>query len=193
MCGRYYIPEPDDDTGFRTIIEFVKNRCKDSPALGEMKSGEIFPTSIVPAIVDSAPVLMKWGFSRYDGKGQVINARLETASEKPMFKSAFDRHRCLLPAGCYFEWLKDGSVKHKYAIGTGAPIYMAGLYRYEDDERLPVFVILTRPAAPGISFIHDRMPVIVPKPFRKRWLSEPVNVQEMLNISEESLKYKEAM
>lgn len=193
MCGRYYIPEPDDDSGFRAIIELVQNNCKDSPSLGEMKLGEIYPTNIVPAITDGALVLMKWGFSRFDGTGHVINARLETASEKPMFRKAYDTQRCLLPAGYYYEWLKDGASKHKYAIGTGAPIYMAGLYRYEENEQLPVFVILTRPAAAGISFIHDRMPVIVPDTIRQKWLMMPIDTRELLNASEENLKYKEAV
>lgn len=193
MCGRYYIPEPDDDSGFRTIIEHVKSNCKDSPALGEMTIGEIFPTSIVPVIANNAPVLMKWGFSRLDGKGLVINARLETAAEKPMFKKAYDMRRCLIPAGHYFEWRKDGAVKQKYAIGSGKLIYMAGLYRYEEGLQLPLFVILTRPAAPDISFIHDRMPVIVPANIRRKWLTEHVDVQEILEASEEYVKYKEAM
>lgn len=193
MCGRYYIPEPDDDSGFRAIIEQVKSNCKDSPALGEMTLGEIFPTNVVPVIANNAPVLMKWGFSRLDGKGKVINARLETAGEKPMFKKAYDMRRCLIPADYYFEWLKDGAVKQKYAIGLDEPIYMAGLYRYEDDLQLPLFVILTRPAAPHISFIHDRMPVIVPETIRKRWLTERVDVQEMLDASEKYMKYNEAV
>ncbi len=193
MCGRYYIPEPDDDSGFRTIIELVKNNCKDSPALGEMKLGEIFPTNIVPVIANNTPVLMKWGFSRFDGKGQVINARLETAGEKPMFKKAYDMHRCLIPAGYYFEWRKDGASKQKYALGTGAPIYMAGLYRYDADLQLPLFVILTRPAARDISFIHDRMPVIVPEHIRNRWLTERIDTPEILAVSEEHVQYKEAI
>lgn len=193
MCGRYYIPEPDDDSGFRTIIEQVKINCKDSPALGEMRLGEIFPTNIVPVIADDAPVLMKWGFSRFDGKGQVINARLETAGEKPMFKKSYAMRRCLIPAGYYFEWRKDGATKQKYALGLDKPIYMAGLYRYEEDLQLPMFVILTRSAASDIAFIHDRMPVIVPEHIQNRWLTGPVDVQELMNSSETHIKYKEAI
>jgi putative SOS response-associated peptidase YedK len=203
MCGRFYIPEPDDDAGFKTILEYVKNNNKDSPHLDEMKLGEIFPTDIVPTITNKpqsnvspasvSPVLMKWGFSRFDGKGQIINARLETACEKPMFKQAYDSRRCLIPAGCYYEWRKDGATKQKYAIGLSKPLYMAGLYQYEDDLFLPRFVILTRPAAPGLSFIHDRMPVIIPDECRKKWLVNSLSTQELLEISAVHLKYQEAI
>ena len=158
-----------------------------------MRHGEIFPTSIVPVIANSAPVLMKWGFSRFDGKGQIINARLETADEKPMFKKAYNTQRCLIPAGYYFEWHKDGSKKQKYAIGTVVPIYMAGLYKFEPDIPIPVFVVLTRPSAPDMAFIHDRMPVIVPVHIRQRWLAAPVGVQKMLELSDETMKYMEVV
>lgn len=193
MCGRFYIPPEDDDSGFEAILEQVKRVFNGSPSLSEMKRGEIYPTDIVPVVTDKAAVLMKWGFSRFDGKGQVINARLETADEKPMFKKAYDSRRCLIPASHYFEWKKDGVHKTKYAIGTGAPIYMAGLFRYEPDTLLPLFVILTRPAAPELAFIHDRMPVIIPEPIRHNWLREPVGANELLELSEVTLQYKEAI
>ena len=117
MCGRYYIPPEDDDAGFQVILDQLRAGYRESPLLPSMKRGEIFPSDIVPAVTRGAPALMKWGFARYDGKGLVINARLETASEKPMFKGAFYHSRCLLPAECYFEWRKDGAAKQKYAIG----------------------------------------------------------------------------
>ena len=123
MCGRYYIPEPDDDAGFKEILEHVKKVYGDTPAFAAVKRGEIFPTDIVPVVTDREPVLMKWGFARFDGKGPIVNARLETAGEKPMFKKAYAAARCLIPAGCYFEWRKDGAHKIKYAVGRDEPIY----------------------------------------------------------------------
>jgi putative SOS response-associated peptidase YedK len=192
MCGRYYIPPEDDDSGFLELLEQLRQKFKDSPLLPEMRLGEIYPTNIVPIVASGAPALMKWGFSRIDGKGQIINARLETAAEKPMFKGSYERRRCLVPAGYYFEWLKDGAIKQKYAIGTGAPITFAGLYQSEQGSPLPQFVILTRPAAPGIAFIHDRMPVIVPEYVRKKWLAEAVDTRELLAVSDVGMKYREA-
>ncbi len=189
MCGRYYIPEPDDDAGFKEILEHVKKVYGNQPAYAGMKRGEIFPTDIVPVVTGNAPALMKWGFPRFDGKGQVINARLETADEKPMFRKSYAAARCLVPAGHYFEWRKDGARKTKYAVGRDGMIYMAGLYRREPDWPLPLFVILTRPAAPGLAFIHDRMPVIVPEAVRRKWLTDGLGTAELLSVSDEQLTF----
>lgn len=157
-----------------------------------MKLGEIFPTNVVPVITVEAPVLMKWGFSRIDGKGQIINARLETADEKPMFKNAYGARRCLIPAGYYFEWQKDGAARRKYAIGTGGLITMAGIYSRNAGDPLPSFVILTRPAAPEITFIHHRMPVIVPAHVRRKWLADGLDPRELLSVSEENVAHRSA-
>jgi putative SOS response-associated peptidase YedK len=103
MCGRYYIPEPDADAGFKEILEHVKKVYGNQPTYDGMKRGEIFPTDIVPVVTENAPALMKWGYPRFDGKRQVINARLETAGEKTMLKKSNASPRCHLPAGHYYE------------------------------------------------------------------------------------------
>jgi putative SOS response-associated peptidase YedK len=156
-----------------------------------MKTGEIYPTDIVPVITSDSPQLMKWGFTRFNGKGQVINARLETVPEKPMFRKPFAKHRCLVPASYFFEWEKRGTKKQKYAIGLQDTLYMAGLYRFEQKIPLPTFVILTRPAAPGISFIHDRMPVILTKDLHRVWFFEHINNQDIMNSSLENLVFRD--
>ncbi len=166
MCGRYYIA--DDDLEIQSILA----------ALGHdenRKVGEIFPTNAVPALTAGGkPRLMQWGFTRYNGGGKVINARSETAAEKNMFSKAMRECRCLLPASHYFEWQRSGSTKkQKFAISLPQQetLYMAGLYREEKDCPLPVFVILTRQAAPSVADIHDRMPVILPGPVQPLWLN----------------------
>ena len=68
---------------------------------------------------------------------------------------------------------------------------MAGLYRREKDSSVPVFVIMTRPAAPGIAFIHDRMPVIVPASARAMWLAEPIPPQALNDVSDEQVTFRE--
>lgn len=204
MCGRYYIPEDDDDSGFQEILAYINEKYKDSPALSEMKRGEIFPTNIVPVLTGTSPALMKWGFSRFDGMGQVINARLESAEEKPMFKKAFSTRRCLIPASHYYEWRKEeGGKKVKYAIAQcssqegehrrSEPLYLAGMYQSESDSPVPQFVILTRPASPDISMIHDRMPVILTREQQIKWLSEGIDTKELLETPVEKLMYDNAV
>ncbi len=166
MCGRYYID--DDDYEIQQIIAALGDD-------GPINTGEIFPTNVVPVIAQGGKIrLMKWGFARYNGGGKVINARSETAAEKSMFSKAMGQCRCLLPASHYFEWQRSGSTKkQKYAISLPEKetLYMAGLFREEKDQPLPVFVILTRQAAPSVMDIHDRMPVILPKSVQPLWLN----------------------
>jgi len=189
MCGRFYM-DPQDEKEIKEIIEEINKKYKDTPELSEMKTGEIYPTDIVPVLTADSPMLMKWSFNNYAGKGQVINARAETAAEKPMFRKSFLEKRCLIPASCYFEWEKRGASKQKYAIGLGEPIFLAGLYRMEPKEKLPRFVILTRPAAPKLEFIHDRMPVILPKDNHMLWLNNLLDSKDIINNSLEDLRYE---
>jgi len=189
MCGRFYI-DPELEKEIKAVVEEISNKYKDTPELSAMKTGEIYPTDIVPVLTAGSPMLMKWGFTGYTGKGQIINARSETAADKPMFRKSFLRKRCLIPANYYFEWEKRGAIKQKYAIGSGKTIFLAGLYRIEPDERLPRFVILTRPAAPKLEFIHNRMPVILPKDSHELWFNNLLDSNDLILNSVENLQYE---
>ena len=90
MCGRYYIEI--DEREMKDIISQVERDIK-------LKTGEIFPTDHAPVIPPTGvPRVMRWGFARSDGKGQIINARSETAAEKPVFRTPMQQCRCLIPA-----------------------------------------------------------------------------------------------
>ncbi len=179
MCGRFYIDPEIDEIEIQKIINEINHKYYNTQELAAMKTGEIYPTDIVPAITAESPALMKWGFAGPDKKLRIINARLETATEKPMFRNLFTAQRCLIPASFYFEWTKHTTVKQKYAIGTREPIYMAGLYRFEENVSIPLFVILTCPAADELSFIHDRMPVILAKEYHKSWLNKSADLPDI--------------
>ena len=142
-----------------------------------MRLGEIYPTNIVPILTSQGPELMKWGYSGY--RNRIINARSETAMDKAMFRRSLMERRCLVPASGYYEWqrTRGGSKSgEKYAFyRPGKPLSMAGLWRTEQNGRLPVFVILTRQATPDLSGIHDRMPVILPEGAKELWLSQDVD------------------
>ena len=75
---------------------------------------------------------MKWGYKLPSGQ-VIINARSETAAEKPLFREGLRHRRCVVPATNYFEWDKRGAEKIKYAINLeDEPVlYMAGIYRVE--------------------------------------------------------------
>lgn len=190
MCGRFFIDE--GDTELRHIIAQMD---RNEPSLHDLRikdHGEIFPTDMVPVLTsESTGQYMQWGFIGYGGKGQLINARSETLLEKPTFRKPTLETRCLIPATNYFEWEKAQGKKIKYALwpATGAVLYMAGIYRVEKGSTTPRFVIITRDAADGIRFIHDRMPVILPPQFRMMWLKDGV---EALRHAEQNIAHQPA-
>ncbi len=190
MCGRFYIEKEDPTEELLKIIAEIDRKLKEDPDGLSVKQGEIFPTDIVPVIANSKthtfqPFAMKWGFTKFDGSGVIINARSETAMEKSMFRQPMMERRCLIPASNYFEWqaVSGKKVKHLIRDPQNPLLYMAGCYRWEKDSKFPLFVILTRDAAPGITYIHNRMPVILPREAREAWLSDTTDITGILSTA----------
>lgn len=203
MCGRFYTD--DDDAQYRAVLALLYQRNPEEAALLLRKTGEIFPTDHVPVLLQQGPRIMQWGFSRFDGKGRVINARSETALEKPMFRAPLladpasqisaepaRSGRCLIPAASYFEWETREGKKTKYRLRPerAGLFTFAGVYRSEAGAQTPVFVILTAPAAEGISFIHDRMPVILPEEQRGDWLNSGEQAARLLKEGTQRIAYE---
>ena len=188
MCCRYWA---DESPELREIVEEM-NR---SPLVEkwqkttDVKSyGEIFPTNVVPVIAPDrsgarAVYPMKWG---YTGRSLLMNARSETAADKPTFREDWTRHRCIVPASWYFEWEhffgKNGRkyTGDKYMIHPkdAAMTWLCGLYRIENG--LPVFVVLTREPGERIRFLHDRMPLIMPGDLISEWIRPDTRPEELL-------------
>lgn len=186
MCGRYFMGDDDKAEELQQIIDIL-NRKPSSNTSALKTAGEVFPSDTVPVIANSktlkpTPFAMEWGYTTADGN-RLINARSETASKKPTFKDGMAQRRCIIPASYYFEWEKNGRAKIKHAIGSTAEnmIYMAGIYRLE--QGTPVFSILTRSPAPSIEFIHNRMPVILPKSMLKDWLNTKYKAEDILQYA----------
>ena len=103
MCTRYWTEE---SPALRPIVEEMRRSPlvrKWNTTTGIKTYGEIRPTDVVPVIAPNkygnrAIYPMRWGFS---GKSLLVNARSETAAEKPTFKEAWERHRCIVPASCW--------------------------------------------------------------------------------------------
>lgn len=169
MCGRYRI---DDEETLIELRELISSFNRQRLGEGVKTGGEVFPSDTVPVVATSRArrpgvFPMTWGFALSNGR-RIINARGETAREKPLFSESMASRRCVVPAGCYYEWTHAGP-RDKYAIRPreGAA-WMAGLYRLHEGR--PAFVILTRPPAEEIAFIHDRMPVLLPRSRVLEWI-----------------------
>lgn len=158
MCGRYYYSDKGADSKNAAIAAMMEKYYK-----GRYKTGEIFPGDPAPGVIAREgkllPVPAVFGYPGFSGGKRLINARAETAAEKPAFADSLRRSRIILPANGFFEWSRDEKrAKYRFSVDDAPTIYLCGLYKLVDG--VPHFVILTRAANESMAEIHDRMPVI---------------------------------
>lgn len=203
MCGRYASTQSDND--LRAVFDIAETIGEELPP-----AYNVAPTQTVRTILERAPKdepeadavrqlrSVRWGLIPSWSKdikigSRLINARSETITEKPAFKKAAARRRCIVPADGYYEWEKRDGKKVPYFLHSSGVLEMAGLYelwrdpsKFEEDPDRWVWsvTVLTAPAADALGHIHDRSPVIVPESLRAAWLDPAMtdlgSVQEML-------------
>ncbi|MEO1093317.1 MAG: SOS response-associated peptidase [Cyanobacteria bacterium J06638_28] len=177
MCGRYYfkglVEELPSDLSFAIATDVLSDKARYN----------IAPSQTVPVIRTTAKeaelVPLKWGLVPHWAKDRKaiksqINARSETAHEKPFFRDAFRLNRCLIPASGFFEWRRDRDQKQPYCIGltNDETFCFAGLWaRNTKGETLETFTILTCAPNSLMQPIHNRMPVILQQNDYGTWLS----------------------
>jgi putative SOS response-associated peptidase YedK len=119
---------------------------------------------------------------------RMFNARAETLSEKPSFKNAFKKRRCLIIADGFYEWQKLGKLKKPlyFSLKSGRPFGFAGLHETwvsPDHQPIHTCTIITTEPNELIKPIHDRMPVMVPKEREAFWIDpDNQNQQDLLSI-----------
>lgn len=183
MCGRYTLRASADTLaeqfGLTSEGETISRRFN------------VAPMSEVAAVVeeDGSRTLehLRWGLvpSWADDPGvgaRMINARSETAHEKPSFRKAFRERRCLLPADGFYEWLRteDGKQPYHFRMKDGRPFAFAGLWETWKGGGLRTCAILTTSANSVVGEIHDRMPVILSPEDYDLWLDEEMRDVEYL-------------
>ena len=118
----------------------------------------------------------------------MINARAETAADRPAFREAMKRRRCLVPADGFYEWQKQEGSKRKqpYLIRMkdDRSFAFGGLWEswWRGDDRIESFTILTTSPNVLVAPIHDRMPVIVPPGEYDRWLDPAVGAADVAGL-----------
>ncbi len=177
MCGRFTLAHTDPSQ--------LRARFPIGEGLELRRRYNVAPGDDVLAVVrreDSHPqgTLLRWGLVpgwASDPKElgvKTINARAETVAERPAYREAFARRRCLIVADGFYEW-KSGT-PHWITREDGAPFAFAGLWATwrsrseEDAPPLRTCSIVTTAAAPQIRDLHDRMPVILPPEAEDAWI-----------------------
>jgi putative SOS response-associated peptidase YedK len=198
MCGRYASSRQPED-----LVEEFEIRGSELPHLEP--DWNVAPTKEVYAVVERPPSgekeavperqlrVLTWGLVPFWAKdpsvgNRMINARMETVSEKPAYRRAFEKRRAILPADGYFEWYpteektKAGKPrKQPYFIRPkdGGVLAMAGLYEIwrdpaKDDDDPARFrwtcTVLTTSAEDSLGHIHDRMPLMLTPDRYDEWL-----------------------
>ena len=178
MCGRYAASADPDEL----VEEYRLDEVTSDGADACKAQYNIAPTDCVPAIVERREesgsvrklVGLRWGlvpsWSRDPKTGaRMINARVETVTEKPAFRKAVAARRCLLPALGYYEWRKESDggsqVKQPYFLqpDDGSRLLLAGLYEFWKGPEgwLATTTIITTSATDELGWVHDRMPMTV--------------------------------
>jgi len=194
MCGRY--------SASKSPAKLVEEFGAADETEGKAREGDynVAPTKNVVTVVQRHPRdaegntlveeptertlrLMRWGLVPFWAKdpavgNRMINTRAETATEKPAFKRALARRRCLVPADGWYEWRRAGKAREPFFM-TGpdaASLAFAGIWESWRDKSEPeaapllTFSIITAAATGRLTDVHDRMPLLVPARNWAAWL-----------------------
>lgn len=193
MCGRFSLISP---------FEILKSIFRLNRTMEINPHYNIAPSENVLSVRQNAEtgerelVPLRWGLIPFWAKemkigNRLINAQAETVFEKPAFRHAAKKQRCLIPADGFFEWRKSGAKKQPYRIlnKDRTPLAFAGLWEKwknpEDGNTVESCTILTTQANALVDTIHDRMPVILQPEEYDLWLDPEVqdkdNLSKLLN------------
>jgi putative SOS response-associated peptidase YedK len=173
MCGRYVIKTPPDlmraTFGYPEQPNFPPRY-------------NIAPTQPVPVVrIDNGRrsfALLRWGFipswvKDPRGFSLLINARAETVLDKPAFRNAMRRRRCLIPADGFYEWKQDGEGKRPYFAAAKSLVAFAGIWEPwmgPNGEEMETACIVTTAANRTLRALHDRMPAVIAPEAFDLWL-----------------------
>ena len=193
MCGRYSLLSAPEALGRRfdaTVPAAYEPRYNAAP-------GQLLPvvTGDDPATITLKQwgLVPSWADDEFEG---LINARAETIAEKPSFREAYERRRCLVPADGFYEWPSvDGHTQPvRVTLPDGEPFAMAGIHERwkpdttqaglsdftmdaglagDHDVAVETFAVVTTEPSEFVAPLHDRMPVVLSPEEEAAWLREP--------------------
>lgn len=187
MCGRFSITATEEELEKRFDSDFYTRPLQ--------IRYNIAPTHPGPVITNGMPhsiQMFRWGLVPFWAKDlnigyKMINARGETLAEKPAFRKAFQKRRCMVLADGYYEWIKSkqGKIPYRITLKDEQPFAMAGLWetwKDAEEREIHTFTVITVDASPGIAHIHDRMPAILLPDEERVWLNEDLEQRELQEV-----------
>jgi len=187
MCGRFSQTATPEVVAQQFSLDdppLFKPRYNTAP------SQSIVAIRIEPAITNRKFVMLRWGLIPSWAKdpkigNQCINAKAETVAEKPSFRSAFKKRRCLVIADGFYEWQRQGAHKQPMWIGLRSkrPFAFAGLWEHwkpAEGEPVETCTIITTEPNDLMATIHNRMPVILAPASYDQWLDPTFQQAEPL-------------
>ena len=189
MCGRASLTKQEKELESRFDASFYQ---EDIVRYNPLPNFNVAPSHYVPVLTDQDPDHFhpfRWGLVPFWAKDhkigyRMINARIETADEKPAFRQAFAKRRCIIPFDGFYEWKKcpDGQKQPYWIHCPDNDIFtIAGLWetwRQPDGETLYSFTLITRPPNELMTLVHDRMPAILPRHRERDWLDPDLPVDK---------------
>jgi putative SOS response-associated peptidase YedK len=199
MCGRFAQHSPIETLQQAFNIDFIESDVT--------PNYNIAPTQKILSILkhneQNHLVKLHWGLVPFWSKdikigSRMINARSETVSDKPAFRNAFKKRRCLIIADGFYEWKGEKGHKQPYyiTIPSGKPFVFAGLWEAwnpkdnDEDSIYQSCAIITTAASESFNNLHHRMPVILLSDCHEKWLNPEIqDPKEIENILEDSIMY----
>ncbi len=192
MCGRFFLQR--DPAGLARYFETVNATPNHAASWNIAPTQDSLVVRRHPETGERHLDLLRWGLVPRWAKdtseaARLINARADGVMEKPSFRDAFLKRRCLVPMDGFYEWKRaeDGS-KQAYAVALsdGAPMGVAGLWegwKGPDGNWLRTFTVITTEANAKQGLIHHRMPVILPPETWDAWLgAEPAESEDLAEL-----------
>ena len=186
MCGRYTLTK---------LPESESLVSREGEVLDWTPRYNIAPTNLCPVKSMHEPDVLRlnrWGLIPFWAKDEkigyrMINARAETLAEKPSFRNAFAKGRCLVYADAFYEWKKEGKGKQPYRIEVehGEVFVMAGLtefWKSPDGNEVHSFTIITTSPNSLMENVHDRMPVILDEASAAHWLDLGLSARDAQSL-----------
>jgi putative SOS response-associated peptidase YedK len=190
MCGRSSLTKTEKELEERFRANFYS---EDLERYNPLPNYNVAPTQLHPVITQQEPSvihLYRWGLIPFWAKdirigSKMINARIEGIAEKPAFRQAFEKRRCLVPFDGYYEWMKtpEGKIPYRIKVTNTDIFSMAGLYEVwkgPDGKVIKSFTIITQEADPLIAHLHDRMPLILLPEQERMWIDASVPTKDVI-------------